>query len=209
MSGPSNIEWTGQRHCSRCRTAKPMTDFNLDRSRLHARAYVCRVCKRKTPIGQLSWRDHSIARASGMAWCGKCKGFLPSGQIRKSGLCAEHQREADRLRYATDSTYRAERRQHAQARKRGVTPVPAEGARTLTDIFDGLCAYCDNDATTWDHVVPISKGGRTEPGNILPCCSSCNSSKGNRDLFPWLFKTGRVLKLDAADRLAHFQVIHD
>jgi 5-methylcytosine-specific restriction endonuclease McrA len=43
-----------------------------------------------------------------------------------------------------------------------------------------LCQYCGNDATTVDHVIPISKGGTDEPDNLLAACSRCNYSKGNR-----------------------------
>ena len=33
---------------------------------------------------------------------------------------------------------------------------------------------------TRDHVVPISKGGRNDVGNLRPVCFSCNSRKGDR-----------------------------
>lgn len=45
------------------------------------------------------------------------------------------------------------------------------------------CTYCGKStATTADHVVPYSKGGATEIGNLEPACISCNSSKGSKDL---------------------------
>lgn len=51
---------------------------------------------------------------------------------------------------------------------------------------DLQCVYCDrNPAETWDHVFGLvtdkrySGYGHTV-GNLLPCCRSCNSSKGNR-----------------------------
>lgn len=48
-------------------------------------------------------------------------------------------------------------------------------------IRDGyVCQYCGNDATTVDHVIPISKNGTDEPDNLLSACAKCNYSKGNR-----------------------------
>lgn len=43
------------------------------------------------------------------------------------------------------------------------------------------CRYCQADATTVDHVIPIAKGG--DPislDNMVAACRRCNSSKGSR-----------------------------
>jgi 5-methylcytosine-specific restriction endonuclease McrA len=46
------------------------------------------------------------------------------------------------------------------------------------------CQYCgDRYATeelTYDHVLPKSRGGRTEWENIVTCCIDCNREKGGR-----------------------------
>jgi 5-methylcytosine-specific restriction endonuclease McrA len=47
---------------------------------------------------------------------------------------------------------------------------------------DGFrCQYCGEreptEDLTFDHVVPRSQGGRTEWGNIVTCCRSCNRRK--------------------------------
>lgn len=51
--------------------------------------------------------------------------------------------------------------------------------------FNNCCAYCGAIATSIDHVIPISKGGVDVLGNLLPCCRSCNSSKGTKDIEFW------------------------
>jgi 5-methylcytosine-specific restriction endonuclease McrA len=42
------------------------------------------------------------------------------------------------------------------------------------------CAYCDRAATTIDHVVPRSRGGKDEWENLVACCLACNNTKSDR-----------------------------
>ena len=53
----------------------------------------------------------------------------------------------------------------------------------LRDLF--TCQYCSThnpqSNLTLDHVLPISKGGRTEWTNIVTACGPCNSKKGNNE----------------------------
>lgn len=44
------------------------------------------------------------------------------------------------------------------------------------------CAYCGRKpkALTLDHVIPSSRGGKTDFDNCVACCASCNSRKGAR-----------------------------
>jgi 5-methylcytosine-specific restriction endonuclease McrA len=52
----------------------------------------------------------------------------------------------------------------------------------LTKKNTGICHYCGQkfppQELTMDHVVPISRGGTTTPGNVVPCCKECNYKKG-------------------------------
>lgn len=49
-----------------------------------------------------------------------------------------------------------------------------------------LCAYCRQPCKpTIEHVVPIARGGRDEPSNIVPACKPCNSSKSDKLLSEW------------------------
>jgi hypothetical protein len=40
--------------------------------------------------------------------------------------------------------------------------------------------------TTWDHIWPRSRGGISHPANVVPACSTCNSSKKANDPAPWV-----------------------
>ena len=42
------------------------------------------------------------------------------------------------------------------------------------------CAYCGRTATTVDHVLPRSRGGRSSWTNCVASCVQCNSRKANR-----------------------------
>ncbi len=48
-------------------------------------------------------------------------------------------------------------------------------------ISEGICHYCggkfDFKNMTMDHIVPISRGGKSAKGNIVPSCKKCNTNK--------------------------------
>jgi 5-methylcytosine-specific restriction endonuclease McrA len=55
------------------------------------------------------------------------------------------------------------------------------------------CQYCYSpDATTVDHIVPVSRSEphmAYDPSNMLACCVRCNSSKGSRSQRSFLAKS--------------------
>jgi len=46
---------------------------------------------------------------------------------------------------------------------------------------EGTCYYCNRNVgkadLTMDHVVPLSRGGKSKKGNIVPACKECNNKK--------------------------------
>jgi 5-methylcytosine-specific restriction endonuclease McrA len=57
-----------------------------------------------------------------------------------------------------------------------------------------LCTYCDTPfgetvALEMDHVRPLAKGGAHDGLNLVPACSTCNRSKGDKDVGVWLTET--------------------
>ena len=48
-------------------------------------------------------------------------------------------------------------------------------------VAKGVCHYCHRNVgaenLTLDHVVPVSRGGRSTRGNCVPCCKECNNAK--------------------------------
>lgn len=73
-----------------------------------------------------------------------------------------------------------------------------EGRWNIHDLMDvnvtkiqqnNYCWYCGKQMEplklTKDHVFPRSKGGDNDMDNIIMVCKTCNSSKGDLDLFEW------------------------
>lgn len=93
-----------------------------------------------------------------------------------------------------EETREAGRRQQARRRARLLdSNSPGVTAAEWRDVCcrferDGVvwCAYCGiRPGTTTDHVLPLVRGGRDEPGNVVPACKTCNCSKGAKLLSEW------------------------
>ncbi len=45
----------------------------------------------------------------------------------------------------------------------------------------GTCYYCGRKVgyagLTMDHIIPLSRGGRSTKDNLVPCCKECNNRK--------------------------------
>lgn len=52
--------------------------------------------------------------------------------------------------------------------------------------WGNICVFCGAEATTRDHLVPQSRGGRDALINLRPACSGCNRSKGKMTPPEWL-----------------------
>ena len=56
-----------------------------------------------------------------------------------------------------------------------------QSAWWMRKIEKGVCHYCQNrvgrEHLTMDHVVPLSRGGKSSKGNIVPACKTCNNKK--------------------------------
>jgi len=78
-------------------------------------------------------------------------------------------------------------------------PLPEKAAFTRFNVFlrdKFICQYCQKnfkvEELTFDHVIPRSKGGKTQWQNVVTSCRNCNTQKGNKTLV----KIGIVLKKD-------------
>jgi hypothetical protein len=81
------------------------------------------------------------------------------------------------------------------AKRRALLPATPPAIEARFNIWNKRCAFCGVKANhprnlghrrlTEDHVLPLSMRGLDEVDNIMPACSTCNSSKHNRSVESW------------------------
>jgi 5-methylcytosine-specific restriction endonuclease McrA len=60
------------------------------------------------------------------------------------------------------------------------TKVPFSKRNVMTR-DDFICQYCGSrEELTVDHIIPVSRGGKTEFENCVTACKICNARKGNK-----------------------------
>ena len=162
---------------------------------------VCSRCKETYP-NSLEWfgpRKAATPYQCNLAsWCKVCM-----RQVAKARQTARRHDPIERLkllaekaRYAQSEKGRAWTRKHAvttNARRRArLTSTPLqwgvyEWERCQQD-WHHRCAYCGvTAALAQDHFIPLTdpRCPGTLPGNIVPACQPCNSSKGTRAPQDW------------------------
>lgn len=59
-----------------------------------------------------------------------------------------------------------------------------------TRLDKATCYYCAKALTraeaTMDHVVPVTRGGTSTPGNVVVSCKACNAKKRDMTAVEWL-----------------------
>jgi len=59
----------------------------------------------------------------------------------------------------------------------------------MRKVGEGVCYYCRQDVgsknLTMDHVIPLSRGGKSIKGNLVACCKECNSKKKYQIPLEW------------------------
>ena len=62
-----------------------------------------------------------------------------------------------------------------------MSEVKSGAKKKLLAEVKGRCCYCGcklfKENTTWDHIIPKSKGGTVQFKNMVACCFGCNYMK--------------------------------
>lgn len=153
-----NCEAAGLKYCVHCKTVKPLNEFEQRRGKVGS---ICKQCKNAKQ--NMRYKTDTIFKTA-------------------MNISA---RQYSNDRYATDKRFRAAEQVRKQHR-RALGELTVEQWQAICTRYGNVCAYCGASADlTLDHIVPVSKDGKTTLANIVPACTACNSSKQARDLLDW------------------------
>lgn len=93
-------------------------------------------------------------------------------------------------REANRDQFRAWSRESQRRRRVNRTP---ESVAYIALLQRDPCSYCgQRKPIAIDHIVPVSRGGGSEPDNLTAACAQCNGLKSNRPLLEFLLILGRA-----------------
>ncbi len=133
------------------------------------------------------------AAERGKAWLKSSKGREWRKKWEKESEAGKRARKAVMKRWLSTPSGKEYKARHSAKRRGAVksagSAVTAAEWNDLLCLYDYRCAYCgesfsETNPATRDHVIPVSRGGDHEIGNLRPACRRCNSKKNNRDLAP-------------------------
>ena len=147
------------------------------------------VTSQQAPAKAAAMRCHPCRRLKRVKPCAYCGNTFvwPDSHPRKycSKQCLS---QSMQIRPPDDIRVR---RIHREQAAPGLNPGQRYKLRDKRIAQGHKCAYCQAQADTIDHVVPLVRGGTNYEGNLVVCCRSCNSSKSGSTIMEW--RTGRRL----------------
>lgn len=140
---------------------------------------ICSSCSRCLPA------DAFGARFDRGGNCKECRSIDSAkhyAENRDSYIRYAKEYRANNLQAVRAMALRGQKKRHLLMKKaRANSRVTPEEKFRLVAKYGYTCMCCGSiEKITFDHVIPITKGGKDEVSNIQLLCGSCNSSKGQK-----------------------------
>jgi hypothetical protein len=85
---------------------------------------------------------------------------------------------------------------------------------SIYEAWNHCCGYCNEPATSLDHIIPKFKSGSSHRNNLIPACRSCNKNKASLKMEDWylsqkffsedqLFKINKWINQDMTSSLGY------
>lgn len=169
--------------CSKCRADKPINEFNKNRAKPDGRMHYCRLCeKTKRAI----YRANNLKEVKHAVNQWHHNHRIQSRLNIKLHYARNMHAYTRKLEYNGNwkknnplsiLVYQHNRRTRLHDNGGILTPNDINAIRSNQN---DLCYYCHDPLRlngTIDHKVPVSRGGSSNPSNIVLACKKCNSTK--------------------------------
>lgn len=172
----------GDRVCTDCKEAKPLSEYHKDKRGLKGRRGICKPCRGGYMFGYYQENREQKLRY----------------EVERRANNVEHIRNLDKLRYQRDKDKRIELATgHSQNRRARILGRELDKGITvirLRKLYGDACPYCscrmdfkagtqgeyNKKRASIEHIIPISKGGTHTWDNVILACLGCNLARGNR-----------------------------
>lgn len=188
--------------CSKCHNTKLLSDFYKQTNTPDGLTYYCKACMNERTS---QWQQKNRGRTNEIArnWRKNHPNYLReyarenSEKIRQHGIQyrlehgdPEKNREAVRQWRLDNPEKHIAKENRRRARKAGNGGTyTIDEWNTLLARYNNTCLCCGVKGEdtglgklTPDHVIPISKGGSNDIGNIQPLCFLCNTRKNDKTI---------------------------
>jgi 5-methylcytosine-specific restriction endonuclease McrA len=202
-----HLNLVGAKWCSKCNGRRYLSQFTFNKANRDGLQGMCNPCtgaykkaRRDAGIGvqrekerNAIWRAANKPRKAAQAreWFleNKERFYATARRYRRANLgkIQAREREKGKLPHRRAMIYTYTNARRARKKLAGGRFTVKQWIALKTQ-HSNICLRCrkpENHADkstklTADHVIPLSKGGRNDIGNIQPLCGFCNTSKGTK-----------------------------
>jgi endogenous inhibitor of DNA gyrase (YacG/DUF329 family) len=116
--------------------------------------------------------------------CGTPFAHRKPTNTRPATYCSRKCYAVGKKKWSDEATAKTQRRA-AERASGGLNRQQRQRLLRAWQIRGTPCTWCDSPADTVDHTIPITRGGTSHEGNLVPACRRCNSSRRDRLVIEW------------------------
>ncbi len=167
------------KYCPKCDTSKNESEFHNNKARHDKLETYCKPCKIEvTSTYQKTTKGKAVMRKSRMSERGRANANARVKRWHRTEKGRTYVNQYNSERWHADLDYNRLKR---RARAAGV----AIGILKQVLKRDKVCQLCHTDQDLqFDHVFPVSLGGKGSLENLQILCSKCNKFKSNNLFLP-------------------------
>ncbi|WP_034359374.1 HNH endonuclease [Deinococcus phoenicis] len=176
--------------CSLCGVTKPLAEFFADKRKPDGKQSRCKQCDTAkyahTRAGsQRAWRERNPDKAKETRTYESRREYFEAQRAAPGYKDWKREKDAE-YRASAKGRARVIRNRAKRRYPNGVHEFTKLDWEATTRVFGRVCAYCGgSEEVHHDHFIPLAQGGQTVRGNIVPCCLTCNSLKGDTPPDEW------------------------